>query len=695
MPDNNHPTSNSGSPTNPHTHSHKHIVASPTADIPNTAGVIESKHDNDEDQSLPLSLRFLTLSPDNDLACDVMAGCAASITTADPIDSYKHHQQFLETVELDRALEQAEAANKPGLEASPSLLPPAWVNGSGNNPRDENPTSRGKTNTLEMHPIAPDAVTRHHRFVLDLSQAPTGPHRSWIIGPGTSKLSDKNKHRGVDLLLKPTQSTVDILPAPFIALIWIHPESGAFMLKTLSSRCPIQYLSGLGSKGDLVLEKGEQTVMWMRRNRLRFGLRALDFVVDVAINPQDASFTLKRNQFLLESASGQDADDNGGEARPARGSEPAQTQILPHESLDPIPQDSHSLVNGIVIHSKVMAAGTFGRVSSGVQASTGKPIAVKIIRSTRTSELSYIQNEIRIAQLLSPHRNIVPFISVWCSCSAAAGYRPCFNSPLDDYHMIMPLAACALSTFFSYSRVQERGRDEVNERCLRLRLLRDAMEGLQHMHSHGIMHRDISPNNLLVFYVQPGHADTAARSRSRASGARTDTEAESNADMFPWRAAICDFGKAIREERHHETSIGPVHTVAPEVWTLLPPHSTATALSTARRAPSRLAQGQLRQEEDQRTYTNKIDIWSLGYTHLYLLLLAHWPLVAISVKGQGKTDKRRQESLIGLLDELCAEKSIGEVERRYVASLLALDPGKRPCAKKALEHAVWEGCEKN
>ncbi|KAI0859445.1 hypothetical protein F4860DRAFT_482793 [Xylaria cubensis] len=34
---------------------------------------------------------------------------------------------------------------------------------------------------------------------------------------------------------------------------------------------------------------------------------------------------------------------------------------------------------------------------------------------------------------------------------------------------------------------------------VRLRLFKDALKGLKHMHAHGILHRAISSKNLLVF----------------------------------------------------------------------------------------------------------------------------------------------------------------------------------------------------
>ncbi|KAI0191070.1 kinase-like domain-containing protein [Astrocystis sublimbata] len=446
-----------------------------------------------------------------------------------------------------------------------------------------------------------------YRYVLDLSKEPASPQRTWIIGRGNSKLPNE----GVDVLLKASGSLV---PPYTIALIWIHPRSGAFMLQAISSSCPIRYLSGLGADGDLTLQAGEKTVLWMRRNHLRFGLEPLDFVLDVAVEQGPSDFILHRNRFLRAGGSGQ---------------EPVP---LPSKHLVAYPDGSQIRMHDLIIQRADMATGGFGRVSAGLHAATGLPIAVKVAHTANEGQIPYLKDEITIANLLSPHPNIVPFLDTWCDHGSPP---PCFACPIDKYYMSMPLAVCSFESFFKPASPSSHPHDA----AVRLRLFRDITNGLARMHACGIMHRDISPKNLLVLL-----APVAEVARG-----------------YPFRASICDFGKAIEASRATDTAIGPIHTVAPEVWTM-PKNPHADRASQ---------------------YTNAVDMWSLGYAHLYILRRP---------QQLGKTDRRRHGELVGLLEEVCAEGQISEIEKEHVRSLLTLDPAQRPSATKALKHPVWELC---
>ncbi|CAN8100210.1 unnamed protein product [Discula destructiva] len=97
----------------------------------------------------------------------------------------------------------------------------------------------------------------------------------------------------------------------------------------------------------------------------------------------------------------------------------------------------------------------------------------------------------------------------------------------------------------------------------RLALFRQVLQGLVTLHAAGIMHRDISPNNLLVFSIQPPVA------------------------------AICDFGKSKRGTTGVQASLGPQVFTAPE--------------------PGR---GE---------YSNAIDVFSMGLSMLATFKGVRWP----------------------------------------------------------------------
>lgn len=92
----------------------------------------------------------------------------------------------------------------------------------------------------------------------------------------------------------------------------------------------------------------------------------------------------------------------------------------------------------------------------------------------------------------------------------------------------------------------------------RLELFRQTLQGLQNIHSVGIMHRDISPRSSLVFSLRKSSP----------------------------KAAICDFGKSKKGVAGTNTSLGPPPFVAPEAW-------------------------------GRQGYINAIDIFSLGLTMLH------------------------------------------------------------------------------
>ena len=61
---------------------------------------------------------------------------------------------------------------------------------------------------------------------------------------------------------------------------------------------------------------------------------------------------------------------------------------------------------------------------------------------------------------------------------------------------------------------------------------------ISRMHAVSIMHRDARLENMLIL------------------------------SKFPARASICDYGKAVEAETCTVTTIGPIWTLAPEIWTV-------------------------------------------------------------------------------------------------------------------------------
>ncbi|KAK1828945.1 kinase-like domain-containing protein [Podospora conica] len=451
------------------------------------------------------------------------------------------------------------------------------------------------SSTTSDHPT-PAAPRGHYRLSLDI--LPEGPASSWRIGKGSRNkhVTEHDTQRGVDILLVPPNEHHGSGVANVHALLSIHPLSGALMLRSTSSH-PVLYLSAAEDGGDVVLCRGEQTVIFKAVNRLRFG--ALDYILTMRVEVE-SHFQVLRDQFI--------------------------TTILeapspPHPKLDVMPQPYHHKAAGCIMH-KPISTGAFGMVRSAVSSSTGNPLAVKRLSVKNSRDTHAIRLEVRIAQLFrhdrpgtGPESGVIPVLSSWCEHNQQP---PCGNAP-EDVFLAMPLA---LADFSSTDWPSVAMAD-------RLALFRGTLAGLARIHAAGIMHRDISPKNLLVCSYNPPVA------------------------------AICDFGKATESRRSTTTTIGPVPTVAPEVWTASP----------------------------RRPYGPALDVWSLGYAWLSTFALLNHVL---SSAGSTKTDESRCRGIQRTLDHQVRKGHVPQSLGALIRSMLAHDPNVRCSAAQALEHSVWD-----
>ncbi|KAK0649985.1 kinase-like domain-containing protein [Cercophora newfieldiana] len=394
------------------------------------------------------------------------------------------------------------------------------------------------------------APTPRGCYRLSLDVLPEGPGGAWRIGKGSARAGDDS--RGVDLLLLPPGQHKGTGVANVHALISIHALSGAFMLRSASSR-PIIYLSAAEDGADLVLRQGDQAVLHKTVNRLRIG--ALDFILSFSVE-QEHHFQAIRDTFITSIL---------------------EQSVAPHPQLDVIPQPYHQKVARFIMH-KSISAGAFGMVRSAVESTTGRPVAVKRLSCKGSRESSAVEVEARIASLFSsddPRSGVIPLLSSWCEHNARF---PCGRSP-EDVFLAMPLA----HTDFGHADWRS-----ISEES-RISLFHDTLVGLERIHAAGIMHRDISLKNLLIRSLDPP------------------------------TAAICDFGKATKQPQSFNTAIGPIETVAPEVWTSTP------------RSP----------------YRRTADIWSLGYA--WLSTFGHLRGI-VSADGSLKTDEARARGIRRELD---------------------------------------------
>lgn len=163
--------------------------------------------------------------------------------------------------------------------------------------------------------------------------------------------------------------------------------------------------------------------------------------------------------------------------------------------------------------------------------------------------------------------------------------------------------------------------------------LREPLEGIKTLHAMGIMHRDIRPKNTLILSLQPP------------------------------RAALCDYGKAIESRTSTVTTIGPICTLAPEVWTVL----------------------------TDGPYGVKIDMWAYGYAIAEILgyTIEKYPATDGPHSNNPRITRGRHSAILKMLHAHSVKVTEDELLVDLVLKLLVWEPEKRWTASKALEHECW------
>ena len=150
----------------------------------------------------------------------------------------------------------------------------------------------------------------------------------------------------------------------------------------------------------------------------------------------------------------------------------------------------------------------------------------------------------------------------------------------------------------------------------------------------GIMHRDIRPKNMLIMSVKPP------------------------------QASLCDYGKAIEAANSTVATIGPICTLAPEVWTV----------------------------STDGPYTAKIDMWAYGYAIAEILgySVAKYPGLDGYRTNNPRITRNRHIAILDMLHAHCNTVTEDEPLVDLVSKLLVWEPEGRWSADQALEHVCWD-----
>ncbi|KAK2856484.1 hypothetical protein Q5P01_005219 [Channa striata] len=273
---------------------------------------------------------------------------------------------------------------------------------------------------------------------------------------------------------------------------------------------------------------------------------------------------------------------------------------VPRELLRSFP---HTKRVGSYLVGKMINKGSFAKVMEGLHIGTGEKVAIKVIDKKKARQDSYVlknmKREPRIHQMVR-HPHIVLLLETL--------------ETENSYYMAMEL--CAGGDLMD--RICERKRLE--EREVR-RYTRQILSAVEHLHKHGIVHRDLKIENFLL-------------------------DEHNN-------IKIVDFGLS--------------NTLKPDSLSLELLNTQCG--SPAYAAPELLA---------HRKYGPKVDVWSVGVS-MFAMLTGTLPFTVepFNIK------QLHQKMVNGEISSIPGDVSKGAVS--FVLSLLEPDPAKRPSVRAAME----------
>ncbi|KAM4704634.1 myosin-IIIa-like [Rhinophrynus dorsalis] len=210
----------------------------------------------------------------------------------------------------------------------------------------------------------------------------------------------------------------------------------------------------------------------------------------------------------------------------------------------PDPSDTWEIVETI-------GKGTYGKVFKVMNKKNGSKAAVKILDPFHEDIDEEIEAEYNILKALSDHPNVVKFYGMYFKKDAKTGD-----------HLWLVLELCNGGSVTDLAKGLLKRGERMNEPIIAY-ILHEALMGLQHLHNHNTIHRDIKGNNILL---------------TTEGGVK-----------------LVDFGVSAQltnTRLHRNTSVGTPFWMAPEVIAC--------------------------EQQVDTTYDARCDVWSLGITAIEL-----------------------------------------------------------------------------
>ncbi|QLL30963.1 hypothetical protein HG536_0A07780 [Torulaspora globosa] len=262
------------------------------------------------------------------------------------------------------------------------------------------------------------------------------------------------------------------------------------------------------------------------------------------------------------------------------------------------------------IKDEVVGQGAFATVKKAVERSTGKTFAAKIISKRKVmGNMDGVTRELDVLRKLN-HPRVVRLKG--------------FYEDEEFYYLLMEFVSGGdlMDFVAAHGSVGEDAGREIT---------RQVLEGVKYIHSQGISHRDLKPDNILIEQDDPV------------------------------LVKITDFGlaKVQGNGTFMKTFCGTLAYVAPEVIA----------------GKSGAEENEVRNE-----YSSLVDMWSMGCL-VYVILTGHLPFSGSTQEQLYKQIKKGSYHEGPLRDFRISEEA-----KDFIDSLLQVDPNARPTAEKALQH---------
>ncbi|KAL8764484.1 MAG: hypothetical protein Q9194_007044 [Teloschistes cf. exilis] len=337
----------------------------------------------------------------------------------------------------------------------------------------------------------------------------------FTFGKGYKK--PHNDRSGMDLCIGAAGQNIHNI-APVHGSIILHPRSGAIMLQGSSPQNPLVVIEGTGR----IQLFADQSYVVSKQTRLQIG--DLKFILRTCSyeGKEYDGFTTVRNDLFT-----------------TLGLE------KPESHLESLPRPQTWLKLGSALIHSSLGGGSFGWVQVGVHYQKGEPLAVKTIRlGVRSFTKQILEGGgLSVVPSLSQAREILCYHG--CSIDAA-NFRQQGHA-----HFCHHLTVTIWMVFPSATRDFAKHDWRMESLPVKAQMIRGILESLSALHKAGWMHRDLTPQNVLILPEKPP------------------------------KAVVTDYGKALQAKIAYPANIGPLYTQAPEV-------------------------------DGTNEYTNRIDVWSAG-----------------------------------------------------------------------------------